>query len=109
MIPIHKAVIAWNEKTKKVAVLLHCQKTRRFCGPEMDRLGLNRDVGASSMQWDKAPAGYLCAEFMSIALELICIHSFNPIDVMNALRQVEEIEPVFSERRGIQDLDWRAL
>ena len=109
MIPIRKAVIAWNEETKQVAVLLHCDEAKQFCGPEMRRLRLNQDVGASTMSWRTAPTGYLTAEFMSIALELICLRSFNPADVLKAISKVEEIHAVISGEGGLWNLEWRAL
>lgn len=109
MIPIRKAVIAWNEETKRVAVLLHCDESKQFCGPEMRRLGLNQDVGASSARWRTAPTGYLTAEFMQIALELICLQSFNPADVFKAIRKVEEIHSVLSGEGGLWNLEWRPL
>jgi hypothetical protein len=109
MIPIHKAVIAWNEETKKVAVLLHCPESKQFCGPEMRKRGLNQDVGASSISWKTAPSGYLYAEFMSIALELICLRSFDPSEVLKAISQVEEIHAVILGDGGLWDLEWRPL
>lgn len=109
MIPIRKAVIAWNEETKQVAVLLHCNESKQFCGPEMRRLRLNQDVGASSMGWETAPTGYLTAVFMSIALELICLRSFNPTDVFKAISAVEEIHATLSGEGGLLNLEWRPL
>ena len=109
MIPIRKAVIAWNEESKRVAVLLHCDDSRQWSGPEMDRLGLNRDVGASTATWITAPSGYLVAEFMSIALELICLHQFSPADVFKAISEVEEIHAALSVGEGLWNLEWRSL
>lgn len=109
MIPIRKAVIAWNEETKRVAVLLHCDESKQFCGPEMRRLRLNQDVGASSARWRTAPTGYLTAEFMAIALELICLRSFNPADVLKAISNVEEVHKVITGDGGLWNLDWRLL
>lgn len=107
MIPIRKAVIAWNEESKQVAVLLHCHESKQWSGPEMDRLGLSRDVGASSARYSTEPTGYLVAEFMSIALELICLHQFKPADVFKAISEVEEIHAVLSGEGGLWNLEWR--
>ena len=107
MIPIRKSVIAWNEETKQVAVLVHCNESKQFCGPEMKRLRLNQDVGASTASWRTAPTGYLTAEIMAIALELICLRSFKPTDVFNAISKVEEIHSVLSGQGGLWNLEWR--
>lgn len=107
MIPIRKAVIAWNEDSKKVSVLLHCEESKQFCGPEMRRLRLNQDVGASTISWRTAPSGYLVMEFMSIAIELICVYSFNPADVFKEISKVEEIHTIISGEGRLWNLEWR--
>jgi hypothetical protein len=107
MIPIRKSVIAWDCESKRVAVLFHCVESKRYCGPEFDRLRMTCDMGATSDYWSHRPTGYLAAALFSIALELICRDGFNPKDVLGELSKIQELNKVLNKGEHMDNaLNW---
>lgn len=97
MIPIRKAVIAWDVETKRVAMLFHCVESKRYCGKEFHRLRMRCDIGATSHYWNDRPTGYLSARLLKIAVTLICRHGFNPKTVHEELSKVQELNEVLNK------------
>ena len=107
MIPIRKAVIAWDVKSKRIVVLFQSSESKSECWEEFRRLGMTRDIGPASMEWNQRPTGYLAAQALEVGFTLICRHGFDSQVVYKELSKINELNDVLNKGEHMNNaLSW---
>jgi hypothetical protein len=85
-VPLEKAMLCWNEITKKVMVIRHPDTDRM-----MDRYNLNSDYGAAYAEWDDMSNDERVMLMAWTAINISIAHGIDQRHTMHALMVVPEM------------------